>query len=50
MILLDAIFIIELFQRTKPWRLENGENDENDYMVKNPSMAGKWYTTRLDIT
>ena len=39
MILLDAIFIIELFWRTKPWGQENGENDENDYMVKNPWLA-----------
>ncbi|XP_059439899.1 UPF0481 protein At3g47200-like [Corylus avellana] len=46
MILLDAIFIIELFRRTKPWQPENGENDEDDYVIKNP-----WLTNgiRLDL-
>ncbi|XP_059439854.1 UPF0481 protein At3g47200-like [Corylus avellana] len=49
MILLDAIFIIELFRRTKPWRPENGENDENDesdYIVNKPWLANG---IRLDL-
>jgi hypothetical protein len=49
MILLDAIFIIELFRRTKPRQPENGENDENDesdYIVNKPWLANG---IRLDL-